>query len=217
MTSTTRDRHAATTVLDLLPTALVPDGARLYPVGRLDLDSEGLLILTNDGAWSERVLHPRFGVEREYAIGVSVAARRRPAASARGGDRARRGPRDALPPPDDDRGRDAAPRRPPGPRPGRPALVPRDAAPGLEAPAPPDVRRRRRPDRPARPRPDRPGPDRRPAKRPDPAAQGAGGPRPRLGRGPLARRGAEAATAASGASRCPCSAFGPAARLSSAV
>ena len=71
-TSTTRDRHAATTVLDLLPTALVPDGARLYPVGRLDLDSEGLLILTNDGAWSERVLHPRFGVEREYAIGVSV-------------------------------------------------------------------------------------------------------------------------------------------------
>jgi 23S rRNA pseudouridine2605 synthase len=70
VTSTTRDRHAATTVLDLLPTALVPDGARLYPVGRLDQDSEGLLVLTNDGAWSERVLHPRFGVEREYAIGL---------------------------------------------------------------------------------------------------------------------------------------------------
>jgi 23S rRNA pseudouridine2605 synthase len=72
VTSTTRDRHAATTVVELLPTALVPDGARLYPVGRLDQDSEGLLILTNDGAWSERVLHPRFGVEREYAIGVRV-------------------------------------------------------------------------------------------------------------------------------------------------
>ncbi len=72
VTATTRDRHAATIVLDLLPTALVPDGARLYPVGRLDQDSEGLLILTNDGAWSERVLHPRFGVEREYAIGVRV-------------------------------------------------------------------------------------------------------------------------------------------------
>jgi 23S rRNA pseudouridine2605 synthase len=57
-------------VLDLVPTALVPDGARLYPVGRLDQDSEGLLILTNDGAWSEKVLHPRFGVEREYAVGV---------------------------------------------------------------------------------------------------------------------------------------------------
>ena len=68
VTSTTRDRHAETTVLDLIPTALVPDGVRLYPVGRLDQDSEGLLILTNDGSWSERVLHPRFGVEREYAL-----------------------------------------------------------------------------------------------------------------------------------------------------
>ena len=70
VTSTVRDRHASQTVLDYLPTALVPEGARLYPVGRLDQDSEGLLILTNDGDWSERVLHPRFGVEREYAIGL---------------------------------------------------------------------------------------------------------------------------------------------------
>jgi 23S rRNA pseudouridine2605 synthase len=69
--STVRDRHAATTVLDLVPTALVPDGARLYPVGRLDQDSEGLLLLTNDGEWADRVLHPRFGVEREYAVGVA--------------------------------------------------------------------------------------------------------------------------------------------------
>src|SRR5215208_3134639 len=43
VTSTTRDRHAATTVLDLVPTALAPGAARLYPVGRLDQDSEGLL------------------------------------------------------------------------------------------------------------------------------------------------------------------------------
>jgi 23S rRNA pseudouridine2605 synthase len=70
VTSTTRDRHAARTVIDLLPTALVPEGSRLYPVGRLDQDSEGMLLLTNDGAWSERVLHPRFGVEREYAVGL---------------------------------------------------------------------------------------------------------------------------------------------------
>jgi 23S rRNA pseudouridine2605 synthase len=70
VTSTTHDRHADRTVLDLLPTALVPEGARLYPVGRLDLDSEGMLLLTNDGAWSERVLHPRYGVEREYALGL---------------------------------------------------------------------------------------------------------------------------------------------------
>src|SRR6476469_6220387 len=70
VTSTTRDRHAATTVIELLLTALAPDGARLYPVGRLDQDSEGLLILTNDGPWAEKVLHPRFGVEREYAVGL---------------------------------------------------------------------------------------------------------------------------------------------------
>jgi 23S rRNA pseudouridine2605 synthase len=70
VTSTTRDRHAETTVLDLIPTALVPDGALLYPVGRLDQDSEGMLLLTNDGAWADRVLHPRHGVEREYAIGL---------------------------------------------------------------------------------------------------------------------------------------------------
>jgi 23S rRNA pseudouridine2605 synthase len=71
VTSTTRDRHAATTVLDLVPTAFVPDGTRLYPVGRLDQDSEGLIILTNDGEWAEHVLHPRFGVEREYAIALA--------------------------------------------------------------------------------------------------------------------------------------------------
>jgi 23S rRNA pseudouridine2605 synthase len=73
VTSTTRDRHADTTVLDLVPTALIPDGARLYPVGRLDQDSEGMLLLTNDGAWADRVLHPRHGVEREYALGLDRA------------------------------------------------------------------------------------------------------------------------------------------------
>jgi 23S rRNA pseudouridine2605 synthase len=72
VTSTVRDRHAERTVLDFVPTAMVPDGARIYPVGRLDQDSEGLLLLTNDGEWAERVLHPRFGVEREYAVGVNV-------------------------------------------------------------------------------------------------------------------------------------------------
>jgi len=72
VTSTTVDRHADTTVLNLVPTALVPDGARLYPVGRLDLDSEGMLLLTNDGSWADRVLHPRHGVEREYALGLAT-------------------------------------------------------------------------------------------------------------------------------------------------
>jgi len=72
VTSTAADRHAARTVLDLVPAGLVPPGTRLYPVGRLDLDSEGLLLLTNDGAWTDRVLHPRHGVEREYAVAVAV-------------------------------------------------------------------------------------------------------------------------------------------------
>ena len=70
VTSTTRDRHADRTVLDFVPTALMPEGTRLYPVGRLDLDSEGMLLLTNDGAWADRILHPRHGVEREYALGL---------------------------------------------------------------------------------------------------------------------------------------------------
>jgi 23S rRNA pseudouridine2605 synthase len=70
VTSTVRDRHAERTVLDLVP----PDlrrGRRLYPVGRPDRDSEGLLLLTDDGDWTQRLLHPSHGVEREYAVGVS--------------------------------------------------------------------------------------------------------------------------------------------------
>jgi 23S rRNA pseudouridine2605 synthase len=73
VTSTVRDRHASKTVLDMIPTALLPEGGRLYPVGRLDQDSEGLLVLTNDGAWADRVLHPRHGIEREYAIGLRAS------------------------------------------------------------------------------------------------------------------------------------------------
>jgi 23S rRNA pseudouridine2605 synthase len=72
VTSTVRDPHAERTVLQLLPTAFVAPGARLYPVGRLDRDSEGLLLLTNDGPWAEGVLHPRFGVDREYAVGLAT-------------------------------------------------------------------------------------------------------------------------------------------------
>jgi len=72
VTSTVADRHADRTVLDLVPARLVTPGVRLYPVGRLDRDSEGLLLLTNDGAWTDRVLHPRHGVEREYAVAFDV-------------------------------------------------------------------------------------------------------------------------------------------------
>jgi 23S rRNA pseudouridine2605 synthase len=70
VTSTVSDRHATATVLDLVPHALARSGARLYPVGRLDKDSEGLILLTDDGEWAQHLLHPRYGVEREYAVGL---------------------------------------------------------------------------------------------------------------------------------------------------
>jgi 23S rRNA pseudouridine2605 synthase len=84
VTSTTRDRHASSTVLDLVPRSLAGVG-RLYPVGRLDQDSDGLILLTNDGPWADRVLHPRFGVEREYAIGLAEPLRADQLAALRAG------------------------------------------------------------------------------------------------------------------------------------
>lgn len=49
-------------------TELVPSERRLYPVGRLDADSTGLLLLTNDGALANRLTHPRYAVERAYRV-----------------------------------------------------------------------------------------------------------------------------------------------------
>jgi 23S rRNA pseudouridine2605 synthase len=71
VTSTVADRHAERTVLDLVPPTMLAAAGRLYPVGRLDRDSEGLILLTNDGAFAQRVAHPRYGVEREYAVGLA--------------------------------------------------------------------------------------------------------------------------------------------------
>jgi cytidylate kinase len=70
VTSTVADRHAERTVLELVPDEIRRAAGRLYPVGRLDRDSEGLLLLTNDGDWAQELLHPRHEVEREYAIGL---------------------------------------------------------------------------------------------------------------------------------------------------
>jgi pseudouridine synthase len=47
---------------------LVPLPGRLYPVGRLDADSEGLILLTNDGDLTNRLTHPRYGHEKEYEV-----------------------------------------------------------------------------------------------------------------------------------------------------
>lgn len=63
--STVRDTHGRRTVLDL-----VPASSRLYPVGRLDLDSEGLMLLTDDGEVALRLTHPRYGQAKEYHVKV---------------------------------------------------------------------------------------------------------------------------------------------------
>ncbi len=56
-------------------TGLVPSEPRVYPVGRLDADSEGLLLLTNDGDLTYRLTHPSFGVEKEYLVVVDGTPR----------------------------------------------------------------------------------------------------------------------------------------------
>jgi 23S rRNA pseudouridine2605 synthase len=53
-----------------LARALLNDKERLYPVGRLDYQSEGLMLFTNDGAFAQRVMHPRFEVEKEYLVKI---------------------------------------------------------------------------------------------------------------------------------------------------
>ncbi|MEP6758762.1 MAG: pseudouridine synthase [Actinomycetota bacterium] len=50
--------------------AFLPDGPRVFPVGRLDRDSEGLLLVTNDGDLAESLTHPRYQVEKEYLVEV---------------------------------------------------------------------------------------------------------------------------------------------------
>jgi 23S rRNA pseudouridine2605 synthase len=63
--STARDTHRRPTVV-----SLVRSERRLYPVGRLDADTTGLLLLTNDGELAERLTHPRYEVEKVYRVQV---------------------------------------------------------------------------------------------------------------------------------------------------
>jgi 23S rRNA pseudouridine2605 synthase len=66
--STARDTHGRPTVVEL-----VRSRRRLYPVGRLDADTTGLILLTNDGALADLLTHPRYGVEKVYRARVRPA------------------------------------------------------------------------------------------------------------------------------------------------
>src|SRR5690606_11582997 len=63
--STAQDPEGRTTVVDLVP---LPQ--RLFPVGRLDADSTGLILLTDDGELANRLTHPRYEVEKRYRVTV---------------------------------------------------------------------------------------------------------------------------------------------------
>ena len=63
--STAKDTHGRPIVV-----GLVPADMRVYPVGRLDAETEGLLLLTNDGQMTHRLTHPSYGIEKEYLVTV---------------------------------------------------------------------------------------------------------------------------------------------------
>jgi pseudouridine synthase len=70
--STRSDPHADKVIVDL-----VPGGRALFPVGRLDVDTTGLIILTNDGVLANRLMHPRYGVPKTYVARVRGKVSRR--------------------------------------------------------------------------------------------------------------------------------------------
>jgi 23S rRNA pseudouridine2605 synthase len=69
--TTASDTHGRPTVVDL-----VPAEPRVFPVGRLDGDTEGLLLLTNDGDLAHRLTHPSYGVDKEYLVEVATRPER---------------------------------------------------------------------------------------------------------------------------------------------
>jgi 23S rRNA pseudouridine2605 synthase len=78
--TTASDPQGRPVVLDL-----VPPEPRVFPVGRLDGDSEGLLVLTNDGDLTHRLTHPSYGVDKEYLVEVDGEPTRRAVARLRDG------------------------------------------------------------------------------------------------------------------------------------
>lgn len=67
--TTASDTHGRPVVVDL-----VPREPRVFPIGRLDADTEGLLLLTNDGELANRIAHPSHGVDKEYLVHVANGA-----------------------------------------------------------------------------------------------------------------------------------------------
>ena len=65
--STTRDPQGRTSVMDLVK---VPGTKRIFPVGRLDADSTGLILMTNDGELANHLTHPRYGVPKQYEVAI---------------------------------------------------------------------------------------------------------------------------------------------------
>lgn len=63
VTSTTADRHADKKVVEFFPS-----DQRIYPIGRLDKDSEGLMLVTNDGSLAQQLTHPKYAHEKEYEV-----------------------------------------------------------------------------------------------------------------------------------------------------
>jgi len=61
--STVTDTHKRKTVMDLIPSK-----ERLFPIGRLDRDTTGILLITNDGDLAYKLTHPKFGIERKYLV-----------------------------------------------------------------------------------------------------------------------------------------------------
>jgi 23S rRNA pseudouridine2605 synthase len=108
--SSARDERGRRSVVSLVDAA----GERLWPAGRLDVESEGLMLLTNDGEWANRVLHPRYETVREYAALVDPRPTRDLLDRLRRGVELEDGParlldaRFAPPPPEIDRDRHEA-------------------------------------------------------------------------------------------------------------
>ncbi len=78
--SSASDNLGRKTVVDF-----VPNDPRVFPVGRLDIDTEGLILLTNDGTLAHHIMHPSFGLKKEYLVRVSRSVSKSAISSLRNG------------------------------------------------------------------------------------------------------------------------------------